>query len=163
MLREKLQMSPEAYEAKLKAKDQTLEGREIPSAVPMAPPIGYKKQPSMVEHIRNMVRSEMVRQAAEAKGFETFEEADDFDVADDLEPLSGYENDPQFEPPVPPEESTGVPSPSGGGEGAGGESASSPVEPPPEAKAEEGKTPAAPPVKPLAAPPGPRKPPPGPI
>lgn len=71
---------------------------ETPDPTPMAPPIGYKKQPSMVDHIRQMVRSEQLRAHADSLGMETFEEADDFDVGDDYEPNSPYEND--FEPPV---------------------------------------------------------------
>ena len=79
-----------------KGKNLDAHGREIVSGVPVAPPVGYKKQPSMVEHIRNMVRSEMLRQAVEQGGFETFEEADDFEVGDDYDPSSPYEE--QFEP-----------------------------------------------------------------
>lgn len=67
------------------------EGREIVSSVPVAPPIGYKKTPSLAEQIRLMVRSERMRQAALEAGAETFEEADDFDVGDDFDPSSPYE------------------------------------------------------------------------
>lgn len=74
-------------------------GREILDPTPMAPPIGYKKQPSMIEMVRNMVRSEHVKRAAEEAGMETFEEADDFDIPDDpIDPSTPYEND--FDPPV---------------------------------------------------------------
>lgn len=157
MHRSKPQISDEVYHQKLLSRSQTFEGKEVPSDVPMAPPIGYVKQPSMVEHIRAMVQSEMVRQRAMASGLETFEEADDFDVADDLEPLSGYENDEQFEPRVPVEESppveakesTGVPPPSGGGKG-GGEPPQPSPEPAQEAQEPVKRTPEppkAPPVK----------------
>jgi len=86
-------------------------GREKPDPTPIAPPIGYKKQPSLHDQIRAMVRSEKLRMEAEMAGFETFEEADDFDVGDDLDPTSPYEE--QFEgdllppPPVPPMEPAG--------------------------------------------------------
>lgn len=73
---------------------------EVLSAIPVAPPVGYKKQPSMVDHIRGLVRSEHLRWAAEGAGAESFEEADDFDVGDDLDPTSPYED--EFEPPAPP-------------------------------------------------------------
>lgn len=73
-------------------------GREIPDPTPIAPPIGYKRQPSLAEQIRAMVRSERLAQEAEQAGFETFEEADDFNVGDDFDPHSPYEND--FDPPV---------------------------------------------------------------
>jgi len=65
-------------------------GRERPSPIPMAPPIGYKKQPSMIDNIRDMVRREMSQQAA-AAGMETFEEADDFEIDDDYDPKSPHE------------------------------------------------------------------------
>lgn len=71
-------------------------GRELLDPRPVAPPVGYKRQPSMVEHIRNMVRSEMLRSAAENAGMESFEDADDFVVGDDYDPASPYEGD--FEP-----------------------------------------------------------------
>lgn len=59
---------------------------------PMEPPIGYDPQPSLVDRIRQMVRRELSDQA-EADGFESFEDADDFDVEDDAFPQSGYEHD----------------------------------------------------------------------
>lgn len=88
---------------------------EIVSAIPVAPPVGYKKQPSMVDHIRGLVRSEHLRWAAEAGGAETFEEADDFDIGDDLDPTSPYES--TFDiadhipaaPPTPPSSSSAAP------------------------------------------------------
>lgn len=103
MRRDRVRMKKEDYLDKLSARSQTFEGREIPSDVPMAPPVGFVSQPSMIENIRNMVRGEMLRREADAAGFETFEEADDFSVADDPVPMSGYENDAEFEPPLPPE------------------------------------------------------------
>lgn len=68
------------------------EGAEIVDSVPMAPPVGYKRSPTIAEMIRQQVRSALLAREAEAAGAETFEESDDFDVADDDEPLpSGYE------------------------------------------------------------------------
>lgn len=71
---------------------------EVPDPTPVAPPVGYKKQPSMVEYIRDMVRSEKLRQEAEAAGYETFEESEDFDVGDDNDPTSPWEN--EYDPPI---------------------------------------------------------------
>lgn len=82
-------------------------GREMPSPVPIAPPIGYKKSPSLAEQIRAMVISEKLKMEAIAAGQETFEEADDFDVDDDFDPSSPYEVN--FDPPLP---TTQNPSPS---------------------------------------------------
>lgn len=74
-------------------------GREVLDNTPMAPPIGYKKQPSMVEIVRDMVRSERLRVEAAEMGRESFEDADDFDIPDDpVDPSSPFEND--FDPPV---------------------------------------------------------------
>jgi len=66
-------------------------GREKPDPIPLSPPLGYKKHPTLREQIRDMIRSEKLRQEVEAAGLETFEEADDFDVGDDYDPRSPYE------------------------------------------------------------------------
>lgn len=71
-------------------------GHEIPDPTPMAPPVGFKPQPSMVEIVRAQIAGERLRQEAEAAGLETFEEADDFDVQDDFDPSSPYEE--MFDP-----------------------------------------------------------------
>lgn len=69
----------------------TKSGRENPDPTPMAPPVGYNRQPTLAERVREMVRSEKLRLEAEAAGAETFEEADDFDVPDEWEPRSQFE------------------------------------------------------------------------
>lgn len=76
--------------------------REIVSAIPVAPPVGYVEQPSLVERIRSMVRSEHLRYAATEAGYETFEDAEDFEVGDDFEPHTPYEAvfDPPAQPPT---------------------------------------------------------------
>lgn len=84
---------------------------ETPDPTPVAAAIGYKREPSLAEKVRNMVRSEQLRLAAEAAGAETFEEADDFEVGDDYDPRSPYEID--FDPPVEPTQ----PVPESGGAG----------------------------------------------
>lgn len=75
---------------------QTPDGREIPNSTPMEPPIGYKKTPSIFDQVRAMVRSDKLKQEALAAGMETFDEADDFDLDEDEDPHSKYEND--FDP-----------------------------------------------------------------
>lgn len=73
--------------------------KQVVDGTPMAPPIGYKPTPSMVDIVRQMVRSERLAQAAREAGHETFEESEDFDVGDEPEDLrSGFEND--FDPPL---------------------------------------------------------------
>lgn len=89
----------EEYFAKLKEKGLNKDGTPVLDPTPMAPPIGYKKTPSMVEIVRDMVRGERLRQEALESGHETFEEAEDFDVGDEPDQLrSPYEND--FDPPL---------------------------------------------------------------
>lgn len=76
-------------------------GREVVSSVPMAPPVGYKKEPSVTDRLRAMVRSELLRREVEAQGGETFDEADDFDIPDDpVDPSTPYEEN--FDPVRPP-------------------------------------------------------------
>lgn len=110
--RVKPRISISAYFSKLLGRRTTEDGREIVSSVPMAPPIGYNKQPTMIEHIRNMVRSEHLRRAAEEAGVETFEESDDFDVEDDPFPRGAYEFDEsELEPGQEPATTSAVASP----------------------------------------------------
>lgn len=79
-------------------------GREIPDPTPMAPPVGFRPAPSLSDQIREMVRSERLAREVAESGHESFEEADDFDVGDDYEPNTPFEEhfDPQgrssFEP-----------------------------------------------------------------
>lgn len=98
MQRRKFFTSQEDYEAKLAERLQTFDGAEMPDATPVAPPVGYKRQPTMVDIVRDMIRSEKLRQEVEAAGAETFEEADDFDVDDEMYPTSPYEFEDIFEP-----------------------------------------------------------------
>lgn len=61
--------------------------------VPVAPPIGYKREPSMMEVVKGMVLKEKVRRLQEELGADTPEEAEDFDIGedDDDTPSSHYE------------------------------------------------------------------------
>lgn len=74
------------------------DGAEVLDPTPMAPPLGYNPQPSIFDQVRMMILSDKLRQAAEESGMETFEEADDFEVGDDFDPHSPWEND--FDPPI---------------------------------------------------------------
>lgn len=95
----KPRISAEEYKEKLLRRKMDEYGKLIPDSTPLAPPIGFRNEPSMVEIIRDMVASERVRQDAENAGMETLEEADDFDVGDDAAELqSGYEN--ELDPPM---------------------------------------------------------------
>lgn len=92
------QLDLEEYLKKLADKGLHPDGTPVLDPVPLAPPIGYKKHPSMVEIVRDMVRSERLAQAARDAGAETLEEAEDFDVEDDYDLHSPWEND--FDPPL---------------------------------------------------------------
>lgn len=72
-------------------------GREQPDPRPMSPPVGYKKQPSIFDLQRQQIALHH-RLYAEDREFESFEESEDFDVDDDVDPTSPWEND--FDPPM---------------------------------------------------------------
>lgn len=63
---------------------------EIPDNTPVEIPLGYKAPETLQEMIARMIRVENMQQMA-AKGMETFEEADDFDVDDDADLVSEYQ------------------------------------------------------------------------
>lgn len=58
------------------------QGRQLPDPRPVEWPTELKRPRSLQEEIQRFVRQELSRAADEA-GLETFEEADDFDVAED--------------------------------------------------------------------------------
>lgn len=68
-------------------------GREILDPTPMQPPLGYKKTPTLSEQIAQQVRRMKLELLQDDSVQETDEEADDFEVGDDFEPLSPHEND----------------------------------------------------------------------
>lgn len=149
---EKPRMLVEEYiTKKLLGRGKFEDGSEHPDPVPLAPPIGYVEQPNLWEQMRAMIRSEQLKQLAEAAGAETFEEADDFDVEDEIEPNSPYEMEEIFEPDIPAnakDTDRGSPSP-GEGKGEGAKGSDEPVleEPEPPASPQ-------PPMKPAVRAPG---------
>lgn len=68
-------------------------GEELMDDKPAAIPIGFRHPPSLDERIRAMVRSSQMAAYAESQGKESFEDADDFDVGDDLDLSTPYERD----------------------------------------------------------------------
>lgn len=92
------QLSLEDYLAKLARKGLKPDGTVELDPVPLAPPVGYKKHPSMVEIVRDMVRSQRLAEEAAAAGHETFEESEDFDIDDEYRLESPWEN--EFDPPL---------------------------------------------------------------
>lgn len=66
------------------------EGRcEIPDPTPVELPVGYEHPESLEAMIARMIRYESLR--AEEAGLESFEEADDFDVSDDVVLVSEHQ------------------------------------------------------------------------
>lgn len=59
-----------------------IRGQEVPDPTIVDPPLGYVAQPDLMELMRRMIRREFSELAENAE-FETFEEADDFEVDDD--------------------------------------------------------------------------------
>lgn len=96
--RDKPKMSLSDYARKAARKFQNLLGQELPDPEPIAPPVGFIQQPSMMDHVIDLIRSNDLRKAAEAAGAETLEESDDFDITDDDEPMSAYEMEEDYEP-----------------------------------------------------------------
>jgi len=68
-------------------------GFELGDPTPMEPPLGYRKAPTLTEQIQQQVRQLQLRMLEDQMSPETEEEADDFEVGDDYEPLSKYENE----------------------------------------------------------------------
>lgn len=66
-------------------------GEEIPDPTKPEIPLGFKKPESLADQVARLVRSEKMKEEARRHGRETFEEADDFDVGDDYDPRSPYE------------------------------------------------------------------------
>lgn len=66
-------------------------GHEIPDSVPLATSLGARRARSIRDNVVDILRSEKWREAMEANGEETFEEADDFDIDDDFDPSTPYE------------------------------------------------------------------------
>lgn len=76
------------------------DGKEYGDPVPMSPPIGYDAPPDLMQMIRTMVHSADLERIARAEGFDSFEEAGDFDVEDDIpDPRTPHEM--LFDPPPP--------------------------------------------------------------
>lgn len=72
------------------AADLDENGWEIPDPNPVAIPAGFKRPETLAEQVQRLVRTSISRQA-EAEGYETWEEANDFDVDDDFDPTTPYE------------------------------------------------------------------------
>jgi hypothetical protein len=80
---------------------------EIPDPTPVSIPVGAERPPTIQEMLAMYLANDAVRQELEDEGFETFEEADDFEPEEeDMLPMSEYEiTEYQMEAEVEPHES----------------------------------------------------------
>lgn len=84
-----------------KGKPLDEKGKFYGSPIPLEPPLGYKRTPSLHDQVRELIRSERLATIAREQGYETLEEGDDFDVQDDYDPRSPWEHN--FDPIVDPD------------------------------------------------------------
>jgi len=68
----------------------TEDNKEVLNPTPMQPPLGYRPQPSLIEQIRLQVRNMKHLDDTEP---ETEEDADDFEIDEDPQLESRWEND----------------------------------------------------------------------
>lgn len=68
------------------------DGSEVLDDTPVALPVRFQRAETLVEQVRRLVRGELSG-AATLAGWESFDEADDFNVGDDYEPSSPHELD----------------------------------------------------------------------
>lgn len=90
-------------EARLMRLDE--HGHEVPDPTPLVLPSGFRRPETLAEQVARLVRGAMSRRAEE-EGFETFEDSEDFDVDDDFDPRTPFEEvfDPMLGRAVTPEE-----------------------------------------------------------
>lgn len=67
-------------------------GHEVLDDKPVSLPLRFQRGENITQQVQRLVAGEMSR-LAEARGFETFEDANDFDVGDDYDPRSQHEVD----------------------------------------------------------------------
>lgn len=67
-------------------------GHEVLDDTPVAIPLRFSRPETLAEQVRSLLYGELSR-FADSQGYETMEEADDFDVGDDFDPASPYEYD----------------------------------------------------------------------
>lgn len=71
-------------------------GAEQTDPTPLQIPVGFRRPETLAEQVQRLVRGSLSHEAHE-RGFETFEEANDFDIPDDpVEPDTPYEE--EFDP-----------------------------------------------------------------
>lgn len=82
----------EVHDVVLQTPFHDANGHEILDPRPMALPVGFQRPPTLAEQVARLVRGHMSDMAA-ADGFETFEDADDFELDEDIIVPSPWEDD----------------------------------------------------------------------
>lgn len=67
-------------------------GREVLDTTPVTLPVRFRRGENISDQVQRLVAMELSKRAA-AEGYETFDEANDFDVGDDYDPRSEHEID----------------------------------------------------------------------
>ncbi len=67
------------------------DGHEMPSDKPLAIPAGFQIPETLNEQVARLVRHERFNQAMGEGDQDTFDEADDFNIGDDFDPSSPFE------------------------------------------------------------------------
>lgn len=67
-------------------------GQEVLDETPVTLPVRFRRGENITDRVRMMVEAEISRRAAH-DGYETIDEANDFDVGDDYDPSSDHEVD----------------------------------------------------------------------
>lgn len=109
-----------------------VDGKEYGDPVPMAPPVGFDAPPDLREMMREMIHNEAYQRRLDEAGFDTEEEAADFDIDDDpLPPLTFHEAVmmPPAGPPASSPPSSAAPQVTAEKEGGEGGDAAKPVAP----------------------------------
>lgn len=85
-------------------------GHEKLDNTPIEIPLEFRETETLEERIKRLLRSEQFAREMDRQGYETYEEADDFDVGDDYDPKSPWEipadNYEQEAPVQPPKQQT---------------------------------------------------------
>lgn len=74
----------------------TPDGAEIPDPRSLELPVGFERPESIQETIRRLVTDPAIREQLQVDNVETFDEADDFEIDDDVPLVSPHEE--QFDP-----------------------------------------------------------------
>lgn len=67
------------------------DGNEVLSKKPAAVPLGFEKPETLEQTIARLVNNRLIQKQLDEQGHETFEEANDFNVDDDFDPNSPWE------------------------------------------------------------------------